>query len=108
MTMVRAGRMRQKVIIQELTDAKGAQGGRSETWATFQNVWAAIKPLRGREYFAADQAQSRVSHEIRTRWISGVTPKMRVTYDSRTFRIQSAINEDERDQVLLLMCEEII
>ena len=108
MTMVRAGRMRQKVTIQQLADTQDAQGGRSETWTTYQEVWAAITPLRGREYFAADQAQSRVTHTIRCRWLTGVTPKMRIVLDSRTFRIQSAINEEERDIILLLMCEEII
>ena len=100
--------MRQRITIQQLTEAQDAQGAKSESWATYATVWAAIRPLRGREFLEAKQLQARVSHEIRARWLSGVTPAMQITVDSRTFRIESAVNENERNETLLMMCEEVL
>ena len=100
--------MRDRITIQSLTETQDAQGAKSEAWATFQTVWAAVRPLRGRELMDAKQEQARVTHEIRARWLAGVTPKMRIALGTRVFRIESAINENERDRTLIMMCEEVI
>ena len=106
--IIRSGQMRERVDIQTLTDTQDAQGGRSETWTVFRTVWAAIRPLRGREFLAAQQEQARVTHEIKLRWFSGITPKMRIMQGTREFRIDAVINVDERNQLMSLMCEEVV
>lgn len=107
--IIRPGRMRSYITIQQLTDSQDAQGGKSQTWTPFTSAWASIRPLRGTEYLSADQQQGRMSHEIRTRWIDGIKPEMQIVYGSRTFRIVAPpVNEDERNMLIILMCEEVI
>jgi len=102
-----AGRMRHRVSIQQVTETKDTYGATTRTWATIATVWAAIEPIAGREYFYAQQVQSNVSHRVTIRHRAGVTPKMRIMHDSRTFEIESVRNLGERDRWLELMCSEV-
>ena len=77
-----------------------------ETWSTYATVQASIEPISGREYFAAQSTQADVTHRIRIRYLSGIVPKMRVSYNSRIFDILSVINVGERNRELQLMCRE--
>ena len=100
---------RHKVTIQQPSTGKNSAGAPAPAWSTLAIRWAGIKPLSGREYIAAQAAQSKTSHEIRMRWdstVSATVPKMRVVYGARTFEIISAVNENERNKTLVLMCEE--
>jgi SPP1 family predicted phage head-tail adaptor len=79
-----------------------------ETWSTFATAQASIEPISGREYIAAQSTQADVSHRIRLRYLSGITPKLRVNYSSRIFDILSVININECNRELQLMCRESI
>lgn len=102
-------RLRHTVIIQALTDGFDAEGGLTQSWATLVTRRAAVEPLRGREYFAAQQNTAQVSMRIRLRYdtaLAAVTPKHRVAFGSRTFDIESVINVEERNVEIQLMCVE--
>lgn len=101
-----AGKLRHRIAIEQVTSTGDGYGGRSEAWATFATVWAFVKPLRGHEYFQAQQMQAKVTHNIKMRYRQGVTHKMRVRYGSRILNIVSVINPDEKGRELVLMCEE--
>jgi len=103
---MRAGKLRHRVIIEQVTSTDDGYGGRSDAWATFATVWASVKPLRGHEYFQAQQMQAKVTHKVKIRYLQGVTHKMRVKYGSRILNIVSVINPDEKSRELVLMCEE--
>ncbi len=60
------------------------------------------------QHFAAQSTQADVTHRITLRYMSGITPKMRVNYNSRIFDILSVINVGERNRELQLMCRESI
>lgn len=79
-----------------------------QTWADTATVWAAVLPLSGREYWAAQQVSAERAVEFHTRYLSGVVPKMRVSYNSRTFDIKSVINVEERNRELILVTEEVV
>lgn len=106
MGCVRAGRMRFRITIQSKTDAKGSAGQPIGTWATFKTVWAGIDPLKGKELFTAQATEA--AHEVvfNIRYLSGVTVKQRISWDSRTFDIQSVVNVGERNKELMLYCRE--
>jgi SPP1 family predicted phage head-tail adaptor len=49
-----------------------------------------------------------ISHRIRIRYRSGVTPVCRILFKTRYFNIVSVINIDEKKEFLELICKEDI
>ena len=103
---MRAGALRHKIVIQEPTETQDSVGGPDATWSTFATVWASIEPLNGRELFAAQQINAEITARIRIRYLSGVIPKMRVSFGERIFEILSVINLEERNREMELMVKE--
>lgn len=110
---MRAGTLRNRVVLQSRTETQGSTGEVTWTWADVDEVWAAIEPISGREYFAAQQVQSSTDTRIRIRYRHGVTSKMRVKYEepgspmyTRYYEIESVINVREGRRELHLMCRE--
>ena len=104
---MRAGNLRHRVTIQTFTTTTDSYGQPIESWATFAEVWGAVEPLTGREYFQAQQVQAEVNYRVRLRYLAGVVPTMRVLHDGRTLEVQAVINPDERNRELQLMCREV-
>lgn len=109
--MIDAGKLRHRVLLQSCTGTVDDYGdplySDDDQWTTEAAVWAAIDPVSGKEFYAAEQAQSSVSHKIRLRYRQGVSTAWRVLYGSRVFRILSVIDWEERHESLLLMAQEI-
>lgn len=106
--MTHIGRYRKRVIIQQATETQNEFGEMTAAWATFATVWAAVEPLRGREMWAAKEQQARLDTRIRIRFLTGITPKMRVLYADHIYEIASIIDEEMRHRDLQLMCWEIV
>ena len=106
--MLRAGRLRELVTIQTATTVRDAHGQPVETWATHAAWRCEVAPIRGREYFAAQQVEAQTTHRLTGHWITGVSPKMRVLWGARVLRIEQVINIGERNRTLELMCTEVL
>ena len=107
MTVI-AGRLNKRVTLQSASSARDGHGQPIGTWSDVATVWAAIEPIRGREYFAAQQVSAETTHRVTIRYRSGVSPQWRVAFGSRTFRIESVINPLERNERIELMCVEML
>lgn len=105
---MRAGKLRHQITIEQVTETQSTTGMTAETWSEFATVWAAVEPLRGREFFASKQIQAEISTRIRIRYLAGITPKMRVLFGTRVYLIDSVIDAEERHIEMQLMCREII
>lgn len=109
---MRAGRLRHRVAIQRRTGAESGFGEPTDTWSTLATVSAGIEPISGREYFAAQQVQSEVTHRVTIRYFEGVNPKDRLLWTdpatgvARYFDIRAVIDRDERHREFALMCVE--
>jgi SPP1 family predicted phage head-tail adaptor len=103
-----SGDLRHKIILQKLDQQADSYGERRETWSDFMTVWASIKPVSGREFFAAEAVNSEVSHKILIRYRPGVTASMRVKYKDRYFAVSAVLDFEERHEVLQLMCRELV
>ena len=102
-----SGRLRHKVEIQSSIDVRDEYGGESyKEWVSFAYCWASIEPLSGREYFAAAQAQSEVSHKITMRYRSGIKTYYQILWNDRIFNILSILNTREENRELVLYCSE--
>lgn len=76
-------------------------------WKRFAQVYADIRPLSGREQLEARQMQAIVTHRIETEYVAGVNAQMRFrTLEGRVFDIQAAINVNELNRRLELLCTE--
>lgn len=73
----------------------------------FKGLWASVTPLSGKDYWQAEQAQSKISTRIELDYIPGIDRSMRVVYGSRIFRIIAVINIKEMNRTLQLLCEEM-
>ena len=103
---MRAGLLRHRLTILNPTDVSSSWNSTETTWTTYATVWGSIEPISGREYYEAEQVQSQVRHMIIIRFIHGVTPNMRISFEGRTFKIIAAINPIERGRKLEITATE--
>lgn len=105
---MKSGKLIHKIEIQEAIDVRDEFGSVSgQTWNLFCYAWASIEPLSGREYFAAAQTQSEVSHKITIRYRSGIKQYYRILWNDRIFDILSILNTNEANVELVLYCSEV-
>ena len=111
---MRAGTLRHWLLIEQKSLSVDANGDRTETWLTFAECWGSIETSGGREFFAAKQTISDLTHSINVRYKTGLTPDMRVKYTdpknadaARCFNIRAIANPDERNEMLALQCSEV-
>ena len=103
---MKAGQLDQRVTVERL------QGGVDElgqplpdTWAPLFTCWAAVEPLVGREYIAAQAAVSEVTAKIRMRFRPWMTAEDRVIHDGTIYNIVSVIDVRSENRELVLMCK---
>ena len=102
---MKAGNLDQRVTLERM------QGGQDELgqplpdeWAPLGVCWAAVLPLQGREYIAAQAVQSDVTTRIVIRFRPGITPADRVVHEGRIYNITSVIDVRSGNHELQLMC----
>jgi len=107
---MRAGRLRHRVTIEEVTNTADGAGAITQTWSEVRKVWAAVEPARGAEFYASQTENSEVTGKIVMRYFSGLNPTMRINWasESRIFQIEAIIDPDERHRELQLMVKEVI
>ena len=105
---MQAGKLDQRISVERL------QGGFDElgqplpdTWAPLFTCWAAVEPLTGREYLAAQALQSEVTARIRMRFRPWMTAEDRVIHDGTTYNIVSLVDVRSGHRELVLMCKAV-
>lgn len=94
------------VWIERPTTTQSASGEPTITWERWKQLRCQIEPLQGRERFEAQQVRPEVTHQVRMRYVDGLSTRYRISYDGRTLNIAEMINVDERNREHLLMCAE--
>ncbi len=102
------GKLRHRVHIEEVTETRDDSGGVVPGWKHVGTCWANITPIRGREFWAAQQSQSDVTHRVTLRDNIRVNPRMRfVTLRrDRVLNIVSVLHRETEDIFLEVMCKE--
>ena len=103
-----AGKLRHRIVIQSPTETVNSYGEREQSWSTFATVWGSIEPLKGSEFIAAQQTNAELSVRMRIRYLAAIKPKYRVSWNDRTFEINSIANIEERNREIELMCTEMV
>ena len=105
---MQAGSLRHRVTIQALVNTPDTHGGNIETWVDVATVWAKIEPIRGREFWQAQQMNTALDTVVTIRYLGSINPLNRVLFGARRFKIHAVINPSEGRRELQLMCEELI
>lgn len=103
---VGAGDLREQVLIQSRSETRDALGGVVETWTTAYTRRAKVEPVRGMEAARLAQAEAKSDIRVWIRYQSGITPQMRLVWNSRNFDVQSVHEVGAEGRWLELMCKE--
>lgn len=112
--MTDPGKMRYRIEFQKFNGTRDVETGdpavtEDSNWVTQFRSYAFIDPIKGREFYAASQAQSAVTHKILIRYRKGITADMRIKFGRRIFMLDAPpIDFGERHEELLLMCTEVL
>lgn len=86
-----------RILIEQAAESANGIGEPIKTWSTFAAVWSEISPVRETERFTAQQVDAQRESRFRIRWLSGVTEKMRISYDSAYWDITGIREIGRRD-----------
>lgn len=106
------GSLNKRIKILKFNEVPDGAGGYLDNWQTGEGwlelatVWASVNPLRGRELFQAQQAQSEISHKVIIRHREGIDSSQIIVLNNRRLDISYVINPGEKNQYLELMCVE--
>lgn len=103
---MRAGRLKHRITIEKPEQTKDEFGQLTKTWVTVCSTRAAIDPISGKEYFAAQQINNAINYKITIHYRLGIKSSYRIKYKERIFEIHAPLNPKEANRELQLMCEE--
>lgn len=108
---MRAGTLTRLIAIQQQTVTKDSFGGQVLAWTTLKSVYAFIEALSGNERMAAMSYSTDVSHRVTVRYDAmfddpRVAATYRILYGARIFNIEAALNLDESNREMQLICSE--
>jgi len=103
---MRAGRLRHRLWLKKPTHANSTAGTVVTTWGTAAVLWGSIEPLKGQEYYDSAAINSEVTSRIVIRYTSDIEPNYILVFETRTFKILSVIDIDEKNREMQLMVKE--
>ena len=103
-----SGKKSKKIVIESVSEGRNSLGGITEAWSTFSSPFAKVEPLGGKEAFFNREMNASNMVKFTINFETGITTKMRISYDSRIFDILSKINLNERSKEIEMVCEEHI
>lgn len=104
---MKAGDLDQRVTVERFTSTEDELDQPIESWAPLFTCWAAVEPLTGREYLAAQAAVSEVTARIRMRFRPWMTAQDRVVHNGTTYGIESLVDVRSGNRELVLMCKAV-
>lgn len=75
---MQAGRLRDRVVIQNITTSRDPSGQPVETWHDGAETWAEVKGISGRELVTAGAETAVATIRVWTRFRSDITPASRL------------------------------
>ena len=82
-----ADRLTDRITLQRPVIAVDALGQEVETWQTVAGVWAEVRALSTRQWLAAAQVQTSITHQIVIRHRAGVLPTWRALWRGERLHI---------------------
>lgn len=81
---LRAGDLREAIVIEAPTEHTNAFGESTMTWAPIASRRASVRGMKTDELMSAQGMYTVATHEVECRYISGIDTGMRIQWVSRT------------------------
>lgn len=94
--MIPAGEMNQRITIQQKQVARNGIGEEIVTWSDVVSLWSKVMPLRGNQYFSANQQQHTIDARFLIRHRAGLTTDMRLIWNGQPYDITGLIPGTEK------------
>ncbi len=104
---MRAGRRKNRVIIERYSSAQDSFGAEVPTWSTLKSVWAFIQPIAGSEGTQGGKIDAKVTHKINIRF-TDITPADRINDKGRIYNITRVLNILESRKEMELEVIEVV
>ena len=101
------GRLNRRVTLQSQTVSRDSAGQAKPVWTSVATVWAAVLPLRGKEYFESSKMNSEITVRIIIRYRADVRTSWRVVSGGSAYNIVEIINPADGRKELQLMCSHV-
>lgn len=105
---MRAGRLRHRVKLQRNEAEQNTMGEPVPVWVVYATVDAEVDPLKGNEFFGAQQINAELTTRVRVRWRPDIKAGDQIIFRERILLIATPpINVYEKNHELVLMCREL-
>ncbi len=102
------GQYKHRITFQQYLEGETENGFPIKDWKDVITVFAAIRTLKGKEFYEAATTQNENTSRFIIRYRKGITPDMRIKMrDGRTFDIVSLINDNEENKTLTIHAREV-
>lgn len=108
--MPQPGELKDRITFQTPTAGEPDSIGQPTiAWSDYTTVWAKVEGITGTERYIAPELVAVASHKVQCRYLSGITPNMRIMLaDARILEIVSITNPDNGSTQLFIACKESV
>ena len=110
------GNLRDRIIIQALSEVDDGAGGRSGTWLNYDSIgtagtaWAKVVPMKGKRLMEFGQTFDgrpwEITMRFETAYMIGNIQQYRALHGTRVFHLHMIINNNDRDDFITILAEE--
>ncbi len=103
---MRAGKLRTLITIEQRTNSPDGMGGVTTSWTEFCKSWGRQIIRRAESDGIASGLQSVLGTKWEIRFVTGVSPKMRIKVEDRILDIEAVYDPSQKRERLELICVE--
>ena len=101
--MIRAGRLRHRIKIEQFTETVDSLGSPIQAWSTrYDGVPASVEPLSGRELWQAQAVNPETTTKITMRWLDGVIASDRIVFNGQNYDIHQVLPDPTFRRMLVI------
>lgn len=102
---ITAGKLKNRIELQELVITEDGAGGNTRTWKTVQKVWAYLYQTSGSERYQNDRLTAIANFRATIRYKDNVSPVNRILFQGKAYQIRSVDNLEFANKFLDLTLE---
>ena len=100
-----AGKLSERVVIQEQSEGEDGAGQRVLVWTDFATVWANVRMNNGKETVASGRENSVAAGSIRIRFRKDIVAGMRLLWSDMFFDIKAVLPDGAKREHVDLVVE---
>lgn len=99
------GKLDERISLQRATLIADGQGGQSESWTEYAEVWASVRPMKGMERQASQREEAISDYLVTVRYLDDILDSDRIVWRGRQLNIRFKRDAGPRAQYLEIEAE---